>query len=75
MDNAADENWQVLASLFPEGWDQKARETGAIKRQRGITVPETLLRLFLLHVGRGYSLCETSVRARESGLANISTVG
>jgi hypothetical protein len=44
-------------------------------RQRGITLPDTLLRLFLLHVARGYSLCETSVRAKEAGLAKISNVG
>src|SRR5450755_1411698 len=75
MENAAEENWQVLASLFPEGWDQKAKETGAMERQRGIKVPETLLRLLLLHVARGYSLRETSVRAEEAGLATISDVG
>jgi len=75
MDNASNENWPVLASLFPAGWDGKATETGAISRQRGITDPETLLRLFLLHVARGYSLLETSVRAKGSGLAHISAVG
>lgn len=75
MTNAADEDWRVLASLFPEGWQQQAKETGAIERQRGITAPEALLRLFLLHVARGYSLRETAVRARESGLATISDVG
>jgi Transposase DDE domain len=75
MENAAEEDWQVLASLFPEGWDRQARETGAMERQRGIKVPETLLRLFLLHVARGYSLRETSVRAEEAGLATISDVG
>jgi len=46
-----------------------------MERQRGITSPETLLRLFLLHVARGYSLRETSVRAEEAGLATISDVG
>src|SRR5882724_13404238 len=75
MENAADEDWQVLSSLFPEGWQQQARQTGAIERHRGITIPETLLRLFLLHVARGYSLRETSVRANEAGLATISDVG
>lgn len=75
MENAVKEDWQVLASLFPDGWEQKAKETGAIEREIGIKVPETLLRLFLLHVGRGYSLRETSVRAKESGLAKISNVG
>lgn len=75
MINAGDEDWRVLASLFPQGWQQQARETGAIERQRGITAPEALLRLFLLHVARGYSLRETVVRARQSGLATISDVG
>jgi hypothetical protein len=75
MENAADEDWQVLTSLFPEGWDRQAKETGAMERQRGITSAETLLRLFLLHIARGYSLRETSVRAEEAGLATISDVG
>jgi Transposase DDE domain len=75
MDNAVDENWQVLVSLFPVDWEEQARRTRAIWRQRGITDPGTLLRTFLLHVARGYSLRETTVRARESGLAAISDVG
>src|SRR5258708_34058387 len=75
MENAAEEDWQVLTSLFPEGWDRQAKETGAMGRQRGITSAETLLRLFLLHIARGYSLRETSVRAEEAGLAAISNVG
>ncbi len=75
MATAADEDWRVLMSLFPAGWQQQAKATGAIERQRGITAPEALLRLFLLHVARGYSLRETAVRAREAGLARISDVG
>ena len=75
MTNAVEEDWLVLASLFPEGWQQQAKQTGAIERQRGITAPEVLLRLFLLHVARGYSLRETVVRAKEGGLAKISDVG
>jgi len=73
--NATEEDWTVLLSLFPEGWDRQAKETGAMERQSGIKIPETLLRLFLLHVARGYSLRETAVRAKESGLATISDVG
>jgi hypothetical protein len=75
MTNPADEDWRVLASLFPEGWQEQAKQTGAIERQRGITAPEALLRLFLLHVARGYSLRETVVRAKEAGVAAISDVG
>ena len=75
MQNATEEDWAVLISLFPKGWDRQAKETGAMERQSGIKIPETLLRLFLLHVARGYSLRETAVRAKESGLATISDVG
>jgi hypothetical protein len=75
MENAAEEDWKVLTSLFPDGWDRQAKETGAMERQRGIKAPDTLLRLFLLRVARGYSLRETSVRAEEAGLATISDVG
>lgn len=73
--NATEEDWTVLISLFPKGWDRQAKETGAMERQSGIKIPATLLRLFLLHVARGYSLRETAVRAKESGLATISDVG
>ncbi len=76
MENeAAEENWQVLMSLFPEGRQDRAKESGAMRRSRGIVEPAALLRLFLLHVARGYSLRETAVRAREAGLATISDVG
>src|SRR5438445_13267101 len=75
MQNATEEDWAVLISLFPKGWDRQAKETGAIERQSGIKIPETLLRLFLLHVDRGYSLRETAVRAKEAGVATISDVG
>ena len=75
MGQESEEAWVVLRSLFPAGWEGQAKETGAMERQRGIKIPETLLRLFLLHVARGYSLRETVVRASESGLASISDVG
>lgn len=75
MDNPADEDWLVLSSFFPPGWEAQARSSGAIERSRGISAPDVLLRLFLLHVGHGYSLREASVRARKAGLAEISDVG
>ena len=46
-----------------------------MERRSGIKIPETLLRLFLWHVARGYSPRETAVRAKEPGLATISDVG
>jgi hypothetical protein len=59
----AEENWKVLASLFPAGWQQAAWQSGAVERLRGFPSPDVLLRMLLLHVARGYSLRETVVRA------------
>jgi hypothetical protein len=46
----------------------------ALLRARKIPDAETLLRLLLLHVSAGLSLRQTSVRARQQGLAEISDV-
>lgn len=55
----AEENWKVLASLFPAGWQQMAWQSGAVQRLRGFSSPDVLLRMLMLHVARGYSLRET----------------
>jgi hypothetical protein len=73
MDTSA-ESWKVLLSILPAGWQQAALESGAIKRLRGFASPEALLRTVLLHVGLGYSLRETVVRARLAGWADVSDV-
>jgi hypothetical protein len=69
-----DEEWGVLANLLPTGWQELAKETGAIRRDRGITDPEVLLKLLLLHVSAGLSLKQAVARARSQGLATISEV-
>jgi hypothetical protein len=70
----AEENWKVLASLLPTGWQQMARQSGAIERLRGFPSPDVLLRMLLLHVARGYSLRETVVRAKLANWTDISDV-
>src|ERR1700730_11705804 len=70
----AKENWKVLASLFPAGWQQMAWQSGAIERLRGVPSPDVLLRMLLLHVARGYTLRETVVRAKLANWADISDV-
>jgi Transposase DDE domain len=70
----ADENWTVLLSLFPKDWIERAWETGAVERLRGFGDEQALMRTLLLHVGRGYSLRETVVRAKASGIAEVSDV-
>jgi hypothetical protein len=57
----AEENWKVLASLFPGGWQQVAWQSGAVERLRGFRSHDVLLRMLLLHVARGYWLRKTTV--------------
>jgi hypothetical protein len=57
------EEWRALESLLPEGWEEKAKELGALKRVRKVSNGHELLRLVLLHVGRGLSLRQAVVRA------------
>ena len=69
-----DEDWKVLVSLFPKNWKELAQESGALKGLRQDREVETCLRVLLLHVGCGFSLRETAVRAGEAGLAQLSGV-
>ncbi len=39
----AEENWKVLASLFPAGWQQMAWQSGAVERLRGFPSPDAKL--------------------------------
>jgi hypothetical protein len=68
------ENWQVLRGLFPSGWEQLGRSSGAVKRLRGFPSLEALLRTLLMHVGCGWSLRETAIQAKLAGVADVSDV-
>lgn len=70
----AREDWLVIRQLLPEGWEEQARVSGALRRARGIAGPEALLRILLIHLAAGYSLAETAVRARRAGLGHLSAV-
>ena len=73
MSTIVDENWAILLSAFPSGWQQLARETGAIKHQlKEFRSESDLLRVLLMHIGKGYSLRETVVIAKAAGLATLS---
>jgi hypothetical protein len=74
MQNAAQENWQTLLSLFPPQWRERAVASGAIERLRGFASAEALLRTLLLHIANGLSLRETVVQAKLAHLANVSDV-
>jgi len=72
--NVLDEDWQILVSMLPPSWQSTARLSGAFERLRGFDSANQLLHVLLMHVGCGYSLRETAVRARAAGLAEVSDV-
>src|SRR5260370_2344884 len=69
-----DEDWNLLLGLLPPQWQQQSVLTGACERLRGFSTTSDLLRTLLLHVGKGYSLRETVVRAKAAGVGEISHV-
>jgi hypothetical protein len=72
--SAIREDWQVLVGLFPSGWEEIGRSTGAVTRLRGFESLNDLFRTLLLHVGWGWSLRETAVQAKLAGIADVSDV-
>jgi hypothetical protein len=69
-----DENWPVLLMFLPTGWEESARELGALRRCRKFAGAESLLRTLLIHLADGCSLRETVARARAGHLASVSDV-
>jgi len=69
-----DEEWQLLASFLPLDWQELARSEGAIRRERGVTDPDALLRLLFLHVAAGLSLRQAVARATILGWPSMSDV-
>jgi hypothetical protein len=74
LSNAVEEDWELLMSFFPVDWRGLAARSGALKGLRRDKSAESLLRVLLLHVGCGYSLRETVVRAKAAHLADLSDV-
>lgn len=69
----AREDWDVLTRFLPDGWQEQARLTGALRRARAFDA-DTLLRSLLIHLAQGCSLRETAARVSASGLASVSDV-
>jgi Transposase DDE domain len=72
--NAADEDWELLTTFFPADWRGLARTTGALKGLRQDKGEENYLRVLMLHFGGGLSMRETVTRAKQAGLAELSSV-
>jgi hypothetical protein len=67
-ESLAAENWPILCTFLPKGWEEMAHRTGALRRARDVPDAESLLRLLLMHVVNGYSLAETAARAGHLGM-------
>lgn len=70
-----EEEWGVITRFLPEGWQELARSTGALRRARQVSSADVLLRLAFLYAASGLSLQQAAARATASGLARISAVG
>src|SRR3984893_3176192 len=68
------EDWQIVLRVLPLGWQDKARELGALRRCRQFADAATLLRVLLIHLAEGCSLRETAARAAEGHLVEVSDV-
>lgn len=68
------DDWEVIESMLPKRWEQKARELKAFQRSRGIPNATILLRVMLIHLAQGFGLRETAVMAEQGGLAKLSDV-
>ena len=73
--NHSIDEWGLVSRFFPKGWEDRAKELGAITRLRKIKSASELLRLLLIHIAGGCSLREASTRAKHGGIATISDVG
>ena len=68
------EEWSVIARFLPQGWQDLARSTGAMKRARQVRSPDVMLRLAFLYAASGLSLQQAAARASVTGLAQLSDV-
>src|SRR5208337_927560 len=72
--NALAEDWELLMAFFPLDWREQAETCGALRGLRQDKSAESYLRVLLMHLGCGFSLRETIVRAKRARLADLSDV-
>jgi hypothetical protein len=69
-----EEDWAIIESLLPEGWQEKCKELKAYQLNRAFDGPRGLLRTLLIHCVQGYSFRVTAALAEEGGMATLSDV-
>jgi hypothetical protein len=68
------DDWSILVRFLPDGWREKAKELGALRRFRAFGDVDALLRTLLVHAAEGCSFRDTAVRATYWGCAAVSDV-
>ena len=68
------DDWEIVLQLLPAGWQDKARNSGALRRCREFPNAAMLLRVLLIHLAEGCSLRETAARAAEGHLVEVRTL-
>jgi len=69
-----EEDWSVITTFLPEGWQEKAKEMRAYCWSRAFPDAGALLRTLLIHLVEGCSFRQTAVMAKQGGVAKISDV-
>jgi hypothetical protein len=73
--NRIDREWAALRPELPAGWEQAARNTGAIRHNLGpLSDPELLLRMILGHGASNGTYRGVVAHARQTGLCDVSEV-
>jgi hypothetical protein len=73
-DLSLEEDWSVIESLLPEGWQEKCKELKAYQLNRAFKGPGDLLRTLLVHCAEGHSFRVTAALIDEAGVATLSDV-
>jgi hypothetical protein len=73
-DLLGEEDWTVIESLLPDGWQEKCKELKAYQLRRAFDSPGDLLRTLLIHCAEGHSFRVTATLVEEGGVATLSDV-
>ena len=65
-------SFEQLLSVLPEGWQDKAKELGALTREREIKNAIDLLRLVFIYLTEGKSFSGTAALLQLAGICSIT---
>jgi hypothetical protein len=70
--NEENTSFERLLPVMPEGWQDKAKELGALSRAREIKKAIDLLRLVFIYLTEGKSFRGTAVLLKLAGMCSIT---